>query len=98
MKTTLLGIFSLVTLTGCRSLPETDHVWFKEGGTAGERDRLLTAAEVQARQAYPDSPMPGASGATSTQSAASLRLARQDVVLRYMTAQGWRRVPRERAR
>lgn len=94
----MLCALGLALLAGCRSLPETDHVWYKEGGTPGERDRLLTAAEVQARQAYPDAPMAGASGGTSTQSQASLRLARQDVILRYMTAQGWRRTPREQAR
>jgi hypothetical protein len=97
MKTTL-ALLVLTLFAGCRSLPESDHVWYKEGGTPGERDRLLTAAEVQARQAYPDAPMAGASGTASTKSQASLRLARQDVVLRYMTAQGWRRVPREQAR
>lgn len=94
----LCVLLGLVLFVGCRTLPETNHVWHKEGGTSGERDRLLTAAEVQARQAYPDAPMAGASGGTSTQSQASLRLARQDVILRYMTAQGWRRMPREQAR
>ncbi len=74
-------------------------MWFKEGGTPRERDQLLAAAEVQARQAYPDSPMPGGGvGTTGPRSAAALKQSRQDVVVRSMTAQGRRLVPRDQAR
>lgn len=86
-------------LVGCSTMSTGEQVWFKEGGTPQERDRLLLAAEVQARQAYPDSPMAGgAVGTTGPQSVAALQHSRRDVVVRSMTAQGWRLVPRNQAR
>lgn len=90
-----LRALAVSILTGCSNMPATDHTWIKEGGTPGERDRLLTAAEVQARLAFPDTPMAGSTGPTNKQSESALRLARRDIVIRYMTAQGWRLAPRE---
>ena len=79
------------TLFGCTTMETADRVWYKEGGTVEERDRLLGAAQVQAQQAHavatPGSPDTlEAHHQSETQS-----------VMATMSAAGWSLVPRAQA-
>lgn len=78
-------------LSGCSTIETGDRVWYKQGGTIEERDRLLAAAQVQAAQAHAV-PKPGA----PDQSYAKQQTERE-VVLTTMTAAGWRLMPKSEA-
>lgn len=77
-----LGVLAIY-LGGCAvtGIDQGDTVWYKEGATARERDAAMATAESQALQARSDP-------TNQTQ---------KDIVLRSMTAQGWRLVPRASA-
>ena len=78
-------------LSGCSTMELGDNVWYKQGGTIEERDRLLAAAQVQAAQAHAV-PKPGAPDQPNAR-----QQTEREVVLTTMTAAGWRLVPKSEA-
>jgi len=78
-------------LSGCSTLDFGDKVWYKEGGTVEERDRLLAASQLQATQAHA-AETPGGSNQTSARAQSE-----RQAVLTVMTAAGWRLVPKSEA-
>ena len=79
-------------LCGCASVDTGGKVWYKEGGTTEERDRLLAAAHVQGQQAHVGSSL----GTSDT--AASRRQSDVEATMTYMTAHGWQLVAPEQAK
>ena len=73
------AFFFALALASCAAVETGDHGWYKEGGTASDRDAALAAAEVQAKQAHVQPPE------------------ERDIVIRSMTAQGWRLMPKQSA-
>jgi hypothetical protein len=91
---TTFAALALVSLLGCTSLESATggKVWYKPGGTLEERDRLLTAAKVQALQAH-NTATPGAPDQPEAR-----RQTERQTVLSAMTAAGWTLVPPEQAK
>lgn len=83
---------SLLIWASCSSVETGNQVWYKENGTIEERDRLLAAAQIQAQQTQqvPTVSNPGTPG--------SQHQSTSHVVLEYMTANGWRLVPKSQAK
>jgi len=75
----LAGALVVISVTGCASVETGDHVWFKEGATAREKEAALAAAQVNAVQADTTPAL------------------EKDIVIRSMTAQGWRLVTKNSA-
>lgn len=90
IKHAAISIALASALLGCQSVDPGNQVWYKENGSLEERDRLLAAAEVQAQQAQ-SSPTVSAPGASTRQTASH-------TILEYMTANGWRLVPKSQAK
>ncbi len=91
----LAAIIFAGCLAACSTLNSTfdigDRVWYKPGGTIEERDRLLAAAQVQAVKAHADE-TPGAPDQKNAR-----QQTERHTVLTFMTAAGWRLVPKTEA-
>ena len=88
----LTALALITTLFGCAEPGAGGKVWFKENGTAEERDRLLAAAHVQAQQSHV-APNVGAPDTTQAH-----RQSEVESTMTYMTAHGWRLVPPSEAK
>ena len=86
------GLMLAGALFGCTSIDTGGKVWYKENGTAEERDRLLAAAHVQSQQAH------GGSSLGTPDTAESRHQTELETTMTYMTAHGWQLVPREQAK
>jgi|GEM_PF-5161583 len=79
---TRLAALSLAWCGACTTIETGDQEWYKEGATDRERAAALSTAEAQASQAGP----------------AATEQIRKDIVIKNMTAQGWRLQPKKSAR
>lgn len=78
-------------MASCSTFDMGDKVWYKQGGTIEERDRLLAAAEVQATQAS------SAYDPNNTGVSTNPKETERHTVLTFMTAAGWSLVPKSQA-
>lgn len=83
MKLTFTSLpLGLLLLGGCTTVDTGDQEWYKEGATDRERAAAMSTAQAQASQAGP----------------AVTEQVRKDIILKNMTAQGWRLKPKTSAR